>query len=843
MMRTGITGLMLLAVALVATPTFGADSPSGVQQASLVEKLASLRSGWGESSDADDEPLPPAPVARAEGSPPLTLSAPSQEPAAIRPAPTAKPATSRLPRINPRSLMPRDFFSPKAPTAPQATSRPSARAGSTLSAENQPVDAQMTSGGQAPAAPTASRRSASLHDELLGLSGSGKNRVSKSDPALARKIAADVAASLSAESESIANQADESTGTSSRIDPESAADEALEIIAQATRAVVGPTSSKKPTPKLAANTADRYAADKNQGPFGSDTGNETTPASATGGAKAIGPTGARLKVSQDQATKTLPLVIGQQAPAIPVAAQPAKQAWEASKSAAPAQSEPSLSASPAGELSADETDLLFTQKTPLIVSRVSGPRSIVIGREANYRVTLANRGEVAANKLVTRVSLPEGVEVASTKSSLGAVRRDATGSDTNGSLEWEMSEFSARGAATLDLVLVARTGRPIELGVSWSHDPVDSHTLVEVQEPKLEMNISGPDDVLFSRSQLYRLTLSNPGTGTAENVVLNLLPPGTGEQAVSSHPFGSLAPGESRSVEIELTAREAGKLAVKASALADGGVKAEAVKELFCRKPDLVVDWRGPEKKYSGVEATYYFRVRNQGTAIANDVTFDVDVPEGFEFLAASNDSVSNPDEGKVTFHVGSLRPGDDHYMELRGVVYAAGENRFGLKAASADQVATALDTATTMVTALADLKLSVQDPKGPVPTGSEAVYEIRVRNRGASAAEEVKVVGLFSAGIEPLSASGASTRVEINDGVVSFNEIGSLPVGEEVVFTIRAKANEPGTHLFRAEVLCKDLEIKLAAEETTRFFREEGINLDGAPRSAGISDRFATPR
>jgi hypothetical protein len=37
----------------------------------------------------------------------------------------------------------------------------------------------------------------------------------------------------------------------------------------------------------------------------------------------------------------------------------------------------------------------------------------------------------------------------------------------------------------------------------------------------------------------------------------------------------------------------------------------------------------------------------------------------------------------------------------------------------------------------------------------------------------------------------------------------------------------KPGTHVFRAEVLCKDLEIKLAAEETTRFYQDEIVRDD----------------
>jgi len=47
------------------------------------------------------------------------------------------------------------------------------------------------------------------------------------------------------------------------------------------------------------------------------------------------------------------------------------------------------------------------------------------------------------------------------------------------------------------------------------------------------------------------------------------------------------------------------------------------------------------------------------------------------------------------------------------------------------------------------------------------------------------------------------------------------VPVQVRVRFR-RAEKTQPGTHVFRAEVLCSDLEIKLAAEETTRFYADE---------------------
>ena len=75
---------------------------------------------------------------------------------------------------------------------------------------------------------------------------------------------------------------------------------------------------------------------------------------------------------------------------------------------------------------------------------------------------------------------------------------------------------------------------------------------------------------------------------------------------------------------------------------------------------------------------------------------------------------------------------------------------------ASADDELAAATTAVTRVEAMADLRLDVKEPDGPVPVGEEAAYELRVRNRGTKDAQEVEVLGYFSAGIEPVSADGA---------------------------------------------------------------------------------------
>src|SRR5262249_37181928 len=116
--------------------------------------------------------------------------------------------------------------------------------------------------------------------------------------------------------------------------------------------------------------------------------------------------------------------------------------------------------------------------------------------------------------------------------------------------------------------------------------------------------------------------------------------------------------------------------------------------------------------------------------------------------------------------------------------------------------------------------------------------YEVHIKNRGASVAKDVNIVGLFSEGIEPEQAEGAMYTVA--DGRVSFKTI-DVPAGRDIVLRIRAHAVQPGTHIFRAEVLCRDLEIKLAAEETTRFYTDD-VSPDNSKtekQTTGRSDAF----
>ncbi|MCA9232538.1 MAG: hypothetical protein KDA57_17950 [Planctomycetales bacterium] len=458
-------------------------------------------------------------------------------------------------------------------------------------------------------------------------------------------------------------------------------------------------------------------------------------------------------------------------------------------------------------------------KQPVIVSHVEGPRTIMVGQEASYQVTLENTSDIDAKSISAAVRVPEWAELLDVMSNNGAVLRGG-GESADDVLEWQIQELAAKSSATLRMRLIPRSGRPLQLGVEWSQAPTTTETTVEVQEPKLEVALSGPQEVLFGQSQRYRLILRNPGTGVADQIEVRLIPPGGDEQSATNQTIGALQPGEVREIELELTAREAGELIMRASAVAAGGLTAETVKSVLCRKPELEVDWRGPDTKYSGTVSAYYIRVQNPGTATTGPVALKVELPEGSKFVSASDGYSFNSERGILTWRLASLNVDEAQYVQFRCQMNQPGVNRFNVNAQVEGGQLSDGKTIQTNIVALADLKLEVIDPQGPLPLADSAIYEIRVLNRGTTAAKDVSVVGLFSAGIDPVSIEGA--QYTERDGRVTFHPIKSLPAGKEIVLRIRAKANEVGTHIFRAEVVCQDLDIKLAAEEATRFFKDE---------------------
>jgi uncharacterized repeat protein (TIGR01451 family) len=103
--------------------------------------------------------------------------------------------------------------------------------------------------------------------------------------------------------------------------------------------------------------------------------------------------------------------------------------------------------------------ILFTSKQPIISSKIEGPQQIVVGRQAEYRVTVQNTGDVAARELVAAIAAPAGAELVDASASNGTVERAAPEqATTGGEIRWQLYELPAGSSQTLTLQLIPRGG-------------------------------------------------------------------------------------------------------------------------------------------------------------------------------------------------------------------------------------------------------------------------------------------------------------------------------------------------------------------------------------------------
>ena len=218
--------------------------------------------------------------------------------------------------------------------------------------------------------------------------------------------------------------------------------------------------------------------------------------------------------------------------------------------------------------------------------------------------------------------------------------------------------MDAKAREKLVLKIIVRQSRPFELAVRWDYKPAGSQATIEVQEPKLVMKLDGPREVFFGKREVYKLKLANTGTGPAENLAIMLMPLSNGETQPVSHKLGTLAAGEQRTIEVELTARQAGNLTIHVEAHGEGSARAELAEKVLVRRAALQVEMEGPTVQFVGTGATYKIRVRNPGDAVAKNVQVGINLPTGVKYISGDRGGQTGAQQCQGPVDLGAARSG-----------------------------------------------------------------------------------------------------------------------------------------------------------------------------------------
>jgi uncharacterized repeat protein (TIGR01451 family) len=453
-------------------------------------------------------------------------------------------------------------------------------------------------------------------------------------------------------------------------------------------------------------------------------------------------------------------------------------------------------------------------KSAALKAEITGPQGVTVGKPAPYTVTLTNESDAAADDVQVRLLLPAWVTVLTTQPTSGdaAVQGDAAGGNR---LVWNLPRVPGRSHQTLKLQLVTREGDAFDLAVEWTCKPAAARAAIVVKQPQLDLSLAGPADMVFGEEKTFTLSVSNPGTGDADRVMVSVA---AGNAPPTQFDAGTIPAGHKKEVPLAVVASQPGVIELSISALAEGGLEATTSGKITVRKAEVTLAIEGPPLKYAGSEAVYVVAVGNSGTAAADNINLSFTLPAGAKYLGGIDGATAAA--SGLKWKIASLPAGAERTYEVRLQLATAGINQVVVQSQ-----ATASGTATaameTEVQAVSDLKLLVNDPSGPLPTSELAVYELQVTNRGSEAARQVKIIVQFADGVEPVSFEGCEARIV--PGQLLCQPLLSLGPGEQATLRIKAKAERAGTHQFRVEVTTTDGDARLVSEGTTRFFADSG--------------------
>lgn len=450
---------------------------------------------------------------------------------------------------------------------------------------------------------------------------------------------------------------------------------------------------------------------------------------------------------------------------------------------------------------------------PTLVIQKFAPGEIQVGKPAKFVVQVRNAGAQSADEVTVRDEIPQGTKLISTS---------PNASTEGGAIVWKLGKLSPGEDRTVEMQLMPTTEGEIG-SVATVYYSAQASVKTKCTMPQLAIRMTAATEVMIGNQQHVKIEIKNPGTGDATHVMLfENVPPNVKHAAGPALEFeiGTLHPGETRELDLVLTAEKAGKVVNALTARADGNLQVQQQVEFEVIAPALTVDVNGPERRYLERPATYEVSVVNPGTAPAHDVQIVTKLPKGMKFVRANNMGEYDAATHAVYWSLAELPKGERGTVEVVAMPTETGQQTLQVEG-HAQQGLTDHKQRDITVEGLAAIMFEVRDLEDPIEVGGETGYEIRVVNQGTKAATNVQVTCEIPPGMKVLSAEGEAAH-KVMDGRLVFEPLQQLAPKADTVYRIRAQGLQAGDQRITVQVNTDDLQQPIRREESTRVFGDQ---------------------
>ncbi|VAX40275.1 hypothetical protein MNBD_PLANCTO02-1922 [hydrothermal vent metagenome] len=421
---------------------------------------------------------------------------------------------------------------------------------------------------------------------------------------------------------------------------------------------------------------------------------------------------------------------------------------------------------------------------PQLSIRKIAPKKAALGEKMVYKIIVRNTGSTTAQKVIVEDRIPKGSKLDKTKPQ--AEKRGKR-------LTWKLGTMKP-GAEKVILVRVipTTTGQIGSVALVNFVSEVAAETMVTA--PKLALTLTGPQATTVGEPLVYKFRVTNIGSAMAKKVyILNLLPnelehPNGGDLESE---IGSLGVGQSREIKLTVTARAEGKVINKATAVAEGGFKAEASIAVKIDGPILSITRSGPKHRYLGRPARFDNNVKNESDSTIQQVIIVEEIPDGFRFDKASAGGKYNSQKGEIIWQIKNLKAGETRRLSAIVTGHSIGTRRSVVKA-YARNLLRAEVTSETVVAGYPKLQTSVAGGEKPIEAGSHVTYQIRINNKGTAQAENVNITLSVPPQLKFVSAKGATFK-QISRDKIQISSTQNISAKKGIIFYATFKAVAEG--------------------------------------------------
>jgi uncharacterized repeat protein (TIGR01451 family) len=453
-------------------------------------------------------------------------------------------------------------------------------------------------------------------------------------------------------------------------------------------------------------------------------------------------------------------------------------------------------------------------QTASVTLQKIAPSETQVGKQCTFEILVKNNGQVAARGVELRDVVPRGTKLIETEPRATSV--------AGGELAWDLGDLEPGQEIRVKVYLM-----PTEEGeigsVATLRMAASASARVVATKPELVLRLTSEPKVLIGEKMRLSIEISNPGSGPATGVVLfENIPAQLRHPAGGSLEFevGTLMPGETRKLDLELTAAQAGLVKNTMLATGDANLQAQDTAEFEVVAPALDVTLQGPTKRYLERPATYTLSVDNPGTAPAKNIELTTYLPQGMKFIKANNSGQYDPKTHSVSWGLAELPARQSGSVELVAVPVEPGELALRVEGKAGRGLSDEVKQ-TVHVEGLAAIAFSVADLQDPIARGGETTYEIRVVNQGSKASANVRLTAQIPPGLKAVSASGP-TPYEIAAGQVVFAPLAELAPKADTTYHIELQAVGPGDQRVHIHVDTDELQTPVTKEESTRVYADQ---------------------